>query len=82
MGSKYLIKERVEVIDQEAFTYIGAMILSISKRIMNEVICTAEDNKIKIYYTDTDSKQLEQKDLKRLGELYFEKYGRVLTGKS
>ena len=50
MGSKYLIKERVEVIDQEAFTYIGAMILSISKRIMNEVICTAEDNGIKIYY--------------------------------
>jgi len=56
MGSKYLIKERVEVIDQEAFTYIGVMILSISKRIMNEVICTAEDNKIPIYYQDTDSK--------------------------
>ena len=43
MGSKYLVKERVKVIDQEAFNYIGAMILSISK---NEVICTAEDNKI------------------------------------
>ena len=70
MGSKYLIKERVEVIDQEAYTYIGVLILSISKRIMNEVICTAEDNKIKIYYTDTDSQHLGADDIKRLSELY------------
>ena len=45
----------MEVIDQEAYTYIGVMILSISKRIMNEVICTAEDYGIEIYYQDTDS---------------------------
>jgi len=61
----------VEVIDQEAYTYIGVMILSISKRIMNEVICTAEDNDIEIYYQDTDSNHLGVDDIKRLSELYL-----------
>jgi len=82
MGSKYLIKERVEIIDQDAFTYIGAMILSISKRIINEVICTAEDNEIEIYYTDTDSQHLGADDIERLRKLYKEKYGRELVGKA
>ena len=58
------------------------MILSISKRIMNEVICTAEDNNIEIYYQDTDSMHIGLDDIKRLSELYLEKYGRVLTGKN
>jgi len=80
MGSKYLIKERVEIIDQDAFTYIGAMILSISKRIINEVICTAEDNEIEIYYTD--SQHLGADDIERLRKLYKEKYGRELVGKA
>ena len=47
------------------------MILSISKRIMNEVICTAEDNDIEIYYQDTDSNHLGVDDIKRLSELYL-----------
>jgi hypothetical protein len=38
-----------------AYTYIGAFILSMSKRIMSEVMCLAEDNGIEIYYQDTDS---------------------------
>ena len=58
------------------------MILIISKRIMNEVICTAEDNGIKIYYTDTDSQHIGADDIKRLGELYYIKYGRELVGKN
>ena len=71
----------MEVIDQEAYTYIGVMILSISKRIMNEVICTAEDygrspeavgrNGIEIYYQDTDSMHIGLNDIKRLSELYL-----------
>ena len=36
-------------------TLLGVQILSMSKRIMNEVICLAEDNHIKIFYQDTDS---------------------------
>ena len=33
---------------------VGVEILSMSKRIMNEVMCLAEDNDLKIYYQDTD----------------------------
>jgi hypothetical protein len=50
IGSKYFIKQNVEVNDSAAYTYIGAFILSMSKRIMNEVMCLAEDNGIEIYY--------------------------------
>lgn len=35
------------------------MILDMSKRIMNEVICLAEDLKIKLFYQDTDSIHIE-----------------------
>jgi len=60
----------------------GCEILSMSKHIMNEVICLAEDLDIKIYYTDTDSMHIERKNdaLKRLSEAYYAKYGRVLIG--
>lgn len=37
-----------------------------SKRIMNEVMCLAEDMKINIMYQDTDSMQLDSDKLKDL----------------
>ena len=55
---KYFVKENVEVINEASYTYIGALILSMSKRIMNEVMCLAEDIGIDIYITDTDSMHL------------------------
>ena len=48
---------------------------------MNEVICTAEDNEIKIIYQDTDSIHLEDSDIKKLSEIYKNKYQRDLIGK-
>ncbi len=62
--------------------HLGGMILSMSKRIMNEVICLAEDNKIDIYYQDTDSIHLKFEDINNLKKLYANKYNRVLEGKS
>ena len=62
--------------------HLGGMILSMSKRIMNEVICLAEDNKIDIYYQDTDSIHLKLGDIEKLKLLYSNKYNRVLEGKS
>ena len=59
---------------------IGVQILSMSKRIMNEVMCLAEDLNIMIYYQDTDSMHIPVKDVPRLEESYHEKYGRVLRG--
>lgn len=62
--------------------HLGGMILSMSKRIMNEVICLAEDNNINIYYQDTDSLHLKKTDIDNLKLLYSNKYNRVLEGKS
>jgi hypothetical protein len=61
--------------------HIGAMILSVSKRIMNKVMCTAEDNGIPIYYQDTDSMQILQENVPKLEKAYADKYdGEVLRG--
>lgn len=60
--------------------HIGALILGMSKRIMNEVICTAEDNDIPIYYQDTDSIHMNKKDVIKLERLFNEKYHRKLIG--
>ena len=82
-GSRYLY--RVEVLKDinEHFSapHIGSDILSMSKRIMNRVMCTAHDIGIGIYYTDTDSMQIEHDKLPLLTAEYKKKYGRELIGK-
>jgi len=60
--------------------HIGVEILSMSKRIMNEVICLAEDNSLNIYYQDTDSIHIEDKDIAVLSALYKNKYDKDLIG--
>lgn len=59
---------------------IGVQILSMSKRIMNEVMCLAEDLGIMIYYQDTDSMHIPVDKVPILEAAYLEKYGRVLRG--
>ena len=59
---------------------LGIQVLSMSKRIMNEVMCLAYDIGCKIYYQDTDSMHINIKDLERLVLEYKEKYGRELIG--
>lgn len=44
------------------------MILDMSKRIMNEVMCLAEDLKINIYYQDTDSMHIEADKIEKLSD--------------
>jgi len=60
----------------------GVEVLSMSKRIMNEVICGAEDMNIPIYYQDTDSLHLDGINIKKLEEYYNKKYNRELIGKN
>ena len=62
--------------------HIGVSILSMSKRIMNEVMCLGEDMKIQMYYQDTDSIHLNKGDELRLGNAFTKKYGRVLIGEN
>jgi len=53
----------------------GVSVLSMSKRIMSEVMCLAEDNDYDIYYTDTDSIHMDSEDSKLLYGLWDKKYG-------
>ena len=67
----------------EHFNYspCGVEILSMSKRIMNEVMCLADENNIPIYYQDTDSLHIDEKNIEPLSKLYKNKYDRDLIGK-
>jgi hypothetical protein len=76
----YCVKTNKSTIQHFTCVHIASLILSMSKRIMNEVMCLGEDNNIKIMYQDTDSMHLFNKDLSKLEELYQKKYNRVLTG--
>jgi hypothetical protein len=60
---------------------VGVEILSMSKRIMNEVMCLGEDEKCNMYYQDTDSIHIRLEDVIKLEKAYMDKYKRVLNGK-
>ena len=61
--------------------HIGVEILSITKRIMNEVMVLADNLGIKIYYQDTDSMHVDCDNIPLLAEKFKENYGRELIGK-
>lgn len=77
-------KMRVEIKTHtgEFFTepHLGSMILSMSKRIMNELICLGEDLNLNIYYQDTDSIHIEDKEIEILKNAYELKYNKNLIG--
>ena len=73
--------ETINIEDKGNRAHIGCMILSMSKRIMNEVMDTANDLNINVYYTDTDSMHLDMDRIKELENEYFNRYGKVLNGK-
>ena len=62
------------------FSLLGIQVLSMSKRIMNEVMCLAFDEGCHIYYQDTDSVHIEANDLPHLEEAFEQKYHRPLRG--
>ena len=76
-----LIKESKPIVNQFNNCIAGIIILSMSKRIMNEVICLAEDLDIKIYYQDTDSMHIEHDKINLLASEYKKLYNRELIGK-
>ena len=81
-GCKFTETKEIKTINKHFnFTPLGVNILSMSKRIMNEVMCLAEDNNIPIYYQDTDSIHMRECDLSKLSDLYQSKYKRELIGK-
>jgi hypothetical protein len=51
-----------------------------SKRIMDEVMTTAEEHDIKIFYTDTDSMHIQESGIEKLESEFELKYNRKLVG--
>jgi hypothetical protein len=62
--------------------HIGCAILSMSKRIMNELFNVANDLDKPIYYTDTDSLHCNFADIPAIETEYEKRYNKVLTGVS
>ena len=84
IADKFFVKEYKPINSHYNSVHIGVEILSMSKRIMNEVMYLAEDNGIFIYYTDTDSIQLNYDDVAKLRKLFKEdkRYNRELIGRN
>lgn len=79
--SLYTVK-RYKIDRSYAMPQIACSVLSMSKRIMNEVFDTANDIRAPIYYTDTDSIHMNYNDVPRLEKEYKLRYDRVLNGKN
>jgi len=60
--------------------HVACEILSMSKHIMNEVMCLAEDLGVEIDYQDTDSMHLPMDQVGMLGPEFQKLYNRVLIG--
>ena len=80
-ANKMAVKVHKTIDDHYVPLHAGIEVLSWSKRIMNEVMCLAEDIGIPIFYQDTDSMHLPEADVPRLEAAFKEKYGRELNGK-
>jgi len=80
-GNKIKVNTVKVLVDHFNIAQVGVCILSNSKRIMNEVMCLAEDNNIDLYYQDTDSMHLRDEHIPILSKVFKETYGRELIGK-
>ena len=77
----YMLKEHKSICQHFSLPHIGIEILSMSKRIMNEVMTLAEDLNCKIYYQDTDSMHIQEDKIELLSSAFETKYKRTLIGK-
>ena len=81
-NNMWRVKVSKSIIDHYNNAHCGVEVLSMSKRIMNEVMCLAEDIGIDIYYQDTDSIHLKTQDVPSLVKKFKEIYNRDLNGKN
>jgi len=79
-GTKTKVKKIKNINTHYNICQVGVCILSMSKRIMNEVMCLSEDLNLEIYYQDTDSNHIKDKDIKVLSDEFKKKYNRDLIG--
>lgn len=79
-GNKTRVISQKEIGTHFNTNHIGCEILSMSKRIMNRVICLAEDKGHKIYYQDTDSLFIDASAKDMIIKDFEMKYNRPLIG--
>jgi hypothetical protein len=77
---KYIYKLHKPLVESMSLPHIGTQILSYSKRIMNRVMCLADDIGVEIFYQDTDSMHLFEEDVEKISKAYNDKYSRELVG--
>ena len=80
VGDRYYVKKIKCILNHYNYVQCGVEILSMSKRIMNEVMCLAEDLDLKIYYQDTDSMHINYEEVDTLAAEFKNIYGRELIG--
>lgn len=81
-GKTYKVSVSKQIDKHYNNAHVGVEILSMSKRIMNEVMCLAEDMGQYLYYQDTDSIHIENSHIDPLAKAFKAKYGRELIGKA
>jgi hypothetical protein len=69
-----IYKQTKTINEQFNNVHQGIMVLSMSKRIMNEVMVLSEKNNLTMFYTDTDSIHILGDDIKKLRKLFNDKY--------
>ena len=74
-----VVERRMPVFDHYSTPHLGAHVLSMSRRIMNEVTTLAHDQAIIIHYMDTDSMHVARSKIPQLSKAFFKKYGRKLV---
>jgi len=80
--SLYIFNEQKSIVNHFCCPHIGGQVLSMSKRLMNRVMCLAEDKEMKIYYQDTDSMHIPENCIEPLSKAFKEKYNTNLIGKA
>lgn len=79
-GRTVKVKLHKSINDHFNLVQCGVEVLSMSKRIMNSVMCLAEDLDINMYYTDTDSIHIDNSKIGLLAEEYEKINGKKLIG--
>ena len=80
-NSKWVVNTIKSISNHFNVVHVGVEILSMSKRIMNEVMCLGEELGLHMYYQDTDSIHIDMQDVPYLEYHYQKKYNRTLRGK-
>jgi len=80
VGKEYIVKKFKPINTHFNNAQVGVEVLSMSKNIMNKVMCLAEDIGLKIYTQDTDSMHIDYDEVEILGKEYTKKYNTNLIG--